>query len=190
MIDGLQVSKIYSTLDLKNGFFHVDVEPSSRKYTSFIVPTGQYQFRKVPFGLCNSPAVFQRFINNVFRELMLKNICLVYIDDVVVLGKTIEESLHNLKLTLIVAQQAGLSVKWSKCQFLQTQILFLGYEVCGGTIAPSEEKTKAVKLFPEPLNIKEVQRFLGLTGYFRKFIYNYSLTPHQPFDEGSGVCYR
>lgn len=77
-LDLLQSTKMYSTLDLKNGFFHVGVSKDSRKYTSFIVPDGQYEFLQVPFGLCNSPSMFQRFINSVFKELIAKKVVLTY----------------------------------------------------------------------------------------------------------------
>ncbi|GBN95131.1 Transposon Tf2-6 polyprotein [Araneus ventricosus] len=125
ILDRLQGSRVFSTIDLKNAFFHVDVNKDSRKYTSFVTHEGQYQFLKVPFGLCNSPAVFQRYINTIFRPLM----------------KRIE---------------------------------FLGHVVEDGKIFPSTLKTKAVLNFPEPANLKQIHSFLGLTGYFRKFIPKYS----------------
>lgn len=118
--------------------------------------------------------IHPRFIR-VFNELIIKKICAVYIDDVVVLGESVEEAVENLRITLKVAEKAGLKIKWSKCQFLQERIQFLGYDIAKGTILPSADKTIAIQKFPEPRNVKEVQRFLGLTAYFRKFVYNYSL---------------
>ncbi|CAK9834317.1 Transposon Tf2-9 polyprotein [Anthophora retusa] len=175
-LDLLQGAKIYSTLDLKNGFFHVELSRDSRKYTSFIVPDGQYEFLKVPFGLCNSPSVFQRFINSIFRELIAKKIVLVYIDDIIIPSIDYESGLNSLKVVLRVASEAGLLINWDKCRFLQPQVEYLGHIVKDGTVRPSERKTEAVARFPKPKNFKQVQSFLGLTGYFRKFIPHYSLT--------------
>ncbi|GFW40071.1 retrovirus-related Pol polyprotein from transposon gypsy [Trichonephila clavipes] len=112
VLDTLQEAKVYSTLDLRNGFFHVDVDEDCRKYTSFIVPDGQFEFNKVPFGLSTSPGVFQRYVSSHIVE--------------------------------------------------------------SGTIKPSPTKTLAVRKFPEPTTIKQIQSFLGLTGYFRKYIKDYS----------------
>ena len=113
-LDLLQGAKVYSTLDLKNGFFHVEVDKNSRKYTSFIVPNGQYEFLKVPFGLCNSPSVFQRFINLVFRELLAKKVVLIYIDDIIIPSANQESGLDSLKLVLKTASEAGLLINWDK----------------------------------------------------------------------------
>ncbi|CAK9802814.1 Transposon Tf2-6 polyprotein [Anthophora quadrimaculata] len=174
-IDLLQSAKIYSTLDLENGFFHVKVNKQSRKYTAFIVPDGQYEFLRVPFGLCNSPAVFQRFINAVFKELIRDKTILLYLDDLIIPSKDRESGLERLKIVLRVASEAGLLINWGKCKFLQPSVEYLGHIVEDGTVRPSEYKNEAVTRFPTPENFKQVQSFLGLTGYFRKFIAHYSL---------------
>ncbi|GFU38681.1 retrovirus-related Pol polyprotein from transposon 17.6 [Trichonephila clavipes] len=139
VLDTLQETKVYSTLDLRNGFFHVDVDKDCRKYTSFIVPDGQFEFNKVPFGLSTSPGVFQRYVSSIFRDLTRKGIVISYLDDLVIPAKNEQE----------------------------------GHIVESGTIKPSPTKTLAVRKFPEP-TIKQVQSFLGLTGYFRKYIKDYS----------------
>ncbi|GFX95676.1 retrovirus-related Pol polyprotein from transposon 17.6 [Trichonephila clavipes] len=131
--------RYYSTLDLRNGFFHVDVDEDCRKYTSFIVPDGQFEFNKVPFGLSTSPGVFQRYVSSIFRDLTRKGIVISYLDDLVIPAKNEQE----------------------------------GHIVESGTIKPSPTKTLAVRKFPEPTTIKQVQSFLGLTGYFRKYIKDY-----------------
>ncbi|GFX68870.1 retrovirus-related Pol polyprotein from transposon 297 [Trichonephila clavipes] len=140
VLDTLQEAKVYSTLDLCNGFFHVDVDEDCRKYTSFIVPDGQFEFNKVPFGLSTSPGVFQRYVSSIFRDLTRKGIVISYLDDLVIPAKNEQE----------------------------------GHIVESGTIKPSPTKTLAVRKFPEPTTIKQVQSFLGLTGYFRKYIKDYS----------------
>ncbi|GFX68385.1 retrovirus-related Pol polyprotein from transposon 297 [Trichonephila clavipes] len=140
VLDTLQEAKVYSTLDLRNGFFHVDVDEDCRKYTSFIVPDGQFEFNKVPFGLSTSPGVFQRYVSSIFRDPTRKGIVISYLDDLVIPAKNEQE----------------------------------GHIVESGTIKPSPTKTLAVRKFPEPTTIKQVQSFLGLTGYFRKYIKDYS----------------
>lgn len=174
-LDKLQGAKIFSTLDLKNGFFHVEVEESSRKFTAFIVPDGYYEFLRVPFGLCNSPAVFQKFVNAVFKELIKEGTVLTYMDDLIVLSEDCESGLTKLQRVLETASKTGLLINWDKCQFLQSKVEFLGHVIKNGRVQPSVRKTEAVEKFPIPTNIKQVQGFLGLTGYFRKFIPGYSL---------------
>ncbi|GFS28843.1 retrovirus-related Pol polyprotein from transposon 297 [Trichonephila inaurata madagascariensis] len=174
VLDTLQEAKVYSTLDLRNGFFHVDVDEDCRKYTSFIVPDGQFEFNKVPFGLSTSPGVFQRYVSSIFRDLTRKGIVISYLDDLVIPAKDEKEGLEKLKIVFEVAKKYGLEIKFKKCQFLKKTIEFLGHVVENGTIKPSTAKTQAVQKFPEPTTIKQVQSFLGLTGYFRKYIKDYS----------------
>ncbi|GFW30791.1 retrovirus-related Pol polyprotein from transposon 297 [Trichonephila clavipes] len=173
-LDTLQEAKVHSTLDLRNGFFHVDVDEDCRKYTSFIVPDGQFEFNKVPFGLSTSPGVFQRYVSSIFRDLTRKGIVISYLDDLVIPAKNEQEGLEKLKIIFEVAKKYGLEIKFKKCQFLKKKIEFLGHIVESGTIKPSPTKTLAVRKFPEPTTIKQVQSFLGLTGYFRKYINDYS----------------
>lgn len=163
-LDQLQDAKVFSTLDLENGFFHVRMDEASIRYTSFIVPDGQFEFLRMPFRLCNSPSVFQRFIYAVFRDLTKRRIVLIYLDDLIVLSNDESDGLKNLKIVLDVASEAGLAINWRKCRFLQRRVEFLGHVVENGTVRSSERKTKAVMCFP----------FLELSGYFRKFVPSYS----------------
>jgi len=118
-IDALANARVFSVLDLKNGFFHVPVAPESHQYTSFVTPDGQYEFLNTPFGSCNSPTSFLRFIDEVFCDLSRRNIVFAYMDDLIIPGKTEAEALTNLKKTLTVAAKAGLIINWEKCKFLQ-----------------------------------------------------------------------
>ncbi|GFX59435.1 retrovirus-related Pol polyprotein from transposon 17.6 [Trichonephila clavipes] len=174
VLDRLQGAKVYTTLDLKNGFFHVDVNEDCKHLTSFVVPDGQFEFNKVPFGLSTSPSVFQRYVYSIFRELMRKGIVIIYMDDLVIPAKDEKEGLEKLREVLEVASKYGLEMKFKKCQFLRRKVEFLGHVIENGTIRPSIVKTIAVKKFPVPTTVKQVQSFLGLTGYFRKFIPAYS----------------
>ncbi|GBM25400.1 Transposon Ty3-I Gag-Pol polyprotein [Araneus ventricosus] len=172
VLDKLQDAKVYSTLDLKNGFFHVEVNEDCKHFTSFVVPDGQFEFNKVPFGLRSSPSVFQRYVYSIFRELMRKGIVIFYMDDLIIPAK--DEGIEKLKKVFEVASKYGLEIKFKKCQFLRRRVEFLGHVVENGTVRPSVAKTIAVKKFPVPTTVKQVQSFLGLTGYFRKFIPAYS----------------
>lgn len=153
-------------LDLKNEFFHVDIAESSRKFSSFVVPDGQFEFKKVPFGLCNSPTVFQRFINTVFQTLIREGAMMVYMDDIVIPSVTEKENVAKLKRVLKIAAENGMIIKWEKSHFLRWKIEYLGHIIEGGSVKPSEEKTRAVLDFPTPTTIKVLRSFLGLTAGF------------------------
>ena len=174
-LDRLQGAMIFSTIDLRNGFFHVNVNSDSRKFTSFITHNGQFQFLKVPFGLTNSPAVFQRHVNSIFRNLTREGIALPYVDDVIVPAKTEDEALTNLERVLETCKDYGLDINIKKCHFLNRRIQFLGNIIENQQISPTPEKIKAMAKYPQPKDTKQVERFLGLAGYFRKFIPGFAL---------------
>lgn len=174
VIDALQGYQVFSTIDLKNGLFHVDMEKGSQNYTSFITPDGQYEFTRAPFGLCNSPAVFQRFINSILQEARQQNILELYLDDVVIPSHTEQENLEKLQKFFKIAEVNELLIYFQKCTFLQREINFLGFVITKNEVKPSMEKTRAVQDFPKPTQVKGVQSFLGLTGFFRKFIDQYA----------------
>lgn len=174
-IDKLKEAKTFTSLDLKNGFLHVKVHKDSQKYTSFVTPQGQYEFQRMPFGLCTAPSVFQRFINDIFSDLITDGTLLVYLDDLIIPSITEEEGISKLEKVLKRGEEFGLEFNWKKCHFLKKEIQYLGYIICDNEVRPSPEKIKAVANFKKPNNVKAVQSFLGLTGYFRKFIKNYSL---------------
>ncbi|GBN55599.1 Retrovirus-related Pol polyprotein from transposon 297 [Araneus ventricosus] len=170
----LKGSRVSSTIDLKNAFFHVDVNEDSRTYTSFVTHEGQYQYLKVSIELCNSPAVFQRYIDTIFRPLIKDGIVLPYLDDIIILSSSFEEGIERVERVLSIASEYGLEINFDKSHFLKKRIEFLGHVIEDGKIFPSTLKTKAVLNFPEPANLKQIHSFLGLTGYFRKFIPKYS----------------
>lgn len=169
-LDKLQKGKIFSTLDFTNGYFHVSVKEESRKYTAFVTQTGQYEFLRVPFGLCISPAVFQRYINIVFQPLIVQGIILIYMDDIVVIAEDENQAVERLQIVLEWAAGYNLNIKWKKCELLKRCIVYLGHEIADGYVKTTPTKTKTVRNFPEPKNIRQVQQFLGLAGYFRKYI--------------------
>lgn len=174
-IDALASARVFSVIDLKNGFFHVPVAEDSQKYTAFVTYEGQYEFRKAPFGLSNSPTAFLRFIEEAFRTLRRKGVVFIYMDDIIVPGKDEEEAYNRLCETLATAAEKGLSINWKKSRFLEREVEYLGHIVGGGFVRPSNEKIKAVQKFPKPKCRRDIQSFLGLTGYFRKFVQDYAI---------------
>ncbi|KAH0948669.1 hypothetical protein HN011_002463, partial [Eciton burchellii] len=131
------------------------MDEQSRKVTAFIVPDGHYEFLRVPFGLSNSSAVFQRFINTVFRDLIQEKTVLTYMDDLMIPSINCETEIRKLRAVLRTASEAGLEINWSKCQFLQQRVEFLGHVIEKGYVSPSEHKTVAVRKFPEPKTVKQ-----------------------------------
>lgn len=175
ILEGMAGASVFTTLDLKNVFFHVDVEIESMKYTAFVTPDEHFEFRKVPFGLCNSPAIFQRYINMIFAPLMLEKVVVIYMDDLIIATTNERDNITNVARVLSVAEQHGLCVKFSKCQFVKKRVTFLGHILEDGTIKPSTEKSLAIRHYPEPKTLKQIQSFLGLAEYFRKCVSNFSL---------------
>lgn len=132
----LQAAQWFSVMDLENGFFHVPIQEESKKYTAFVTKKGLYEFNRTPFGFCNSPAVFIRFVNYVFQPLINENVLQLYMDDIIVHGKTAEECLIRTEKVLETAADYGLRIKWKKCRFMQNFVNFLGHYIENGTVSP------------------------------------------------------
>lgn len=172
-LDFLSRGKFLSTLDLARGYWQVAVAEESRPKTAFITHCGLFQFRVLPFGLSNAPATFQRLMNTVLAGLIYKS-CAVYLDDIVVASPTFEQHLADLEEVLVRLRSAGLSLKLSKCQFCLSELTFLGYRVTPSGIHPDPDKVKAVMDFKVPTSAKHVRQFLGLSGYYRRFVKDYA----------------
>ena len=146
----------------------------SRPYTAFMVGSlGVYEFLRMPYGLCNAPAMFQRLMQNCLGELNL-TYALVYLDDVIVYSKTEEDHLHRLQAVFERFHKHGLKLKPSKCSFLRKQITFLGHEVSADGMKPGDLNLKSIAEMAPPANYTEVRRFLGMTRFFQHFIMNYA----------------
>ena len=172
-LDTLAGSKWFTTLDLKSGYWQVEVDPEHREKTAFCTQEGLFEFNVMPFGLCNAPATFQRLMDSVLAGLQW-SACLGYIDDIIIMGKSFEEHLHNLQQVFERIKLAGLKLHPGKCQFLQQQVYLLGHIVSADGIRPDPQKTSKVKDWPTPTTVQETQQFLGLVNYYRRFIQNFA----------------
>ncbi|KAK9674756.1 Integrase zinc binding domain, partial [Popillia japonica] len=181
-IDQMRNKKYFTKLDLKNAFHHVDIAKDSIKFTSFVTHNGQYEYLKMPFGLKNSPATFMRYIDLIFRDLINQNKICIYIDDILIATFTIEENLEILNEIFTIMSENLLTLRLDKCSFLYQEINFLGYVINEAGIRPNKQNILAVSDFPVPKNFREVQSFLGLTSYFRRFINNFSLIAKPLYD--------
>ena len=172
-LDALEEAKFISTLDLRSGYWQVQMDPKSQARTAFITHKGLFEFKVMPYGLMNAPATFQRLMDIVLAGLKWQ-CCLVYIDDVIIYSSTFERHLNDLKQVFEALRQANLTVKASKCYFCRKEIKYLGHIITRDGVKPDPELVSAVKKFPQPRKLKDVQAFLGLTGYYRRFIQNYA----------------
>ena len=167
-------ARFFSSMDLKSGFWQVRMSEKSRQYTAFTVGSlGVYEFLRMLYGLCNAPTTFQRLMQNCLGELNL-TYALVYLDDVIVYSKTEEDHLQRLQAVFERFYEHGLKLKPLKCRFLRKQITFLGHEVSADGMKPSNLNLKGIAEMAPPANYTEVRRFLGMTGFFPRFIKNYT----------------
>ncbi|KAJ9528289.1 hypothetical protein QJQ45_014272 [Haematococcus lacustris] len=173
LFDKLAGKRVFSSLDLQSGYHQIRITEEDVPKTDFLTPMGQFQFKVLCFGLTNAPATFQRMMNNVFKPLI--NECvLVYIDDILVMSNTPEEHVQHLRQVLQLMRENKFYAKLAKWEFNKTQLAFLGHIVGSKGIAVDPAKVQVVKEWPTPRNLKDLQAFLGLANYFRRFISNFS----------------
>ena len=169
----LQGAKYFTTVDAMSGFWQIPVKEEHIEKTAFLTVDGSWEYTRMPFGLRNSPACYQRLMNNLLAGLTWKT-CLVYIDDCTIFSSTFEQHVKDVREVLQRFMEAGLTLKMSKCKFFASQLEFLGHVVSGEGIRPSPKKVQAIQEVKPPSNITELRGFLGMTGWFRKFIQNYA----------------
>lgn len=173
ILDQLGHSKYFTTLDLASGFHQIKMNPKDQTKTAFSVPLGHYEFTRMPFGLKNSPSTFQRLMNNVLMGLQgLK--CFVYLDDIVIYGNSLQDHNNKLREVFYRLAQHNLKLQPDKCEFLKTEVMYLGHLITQDGVKPDPRKIEAVKNYPIPKNPKDIKGFLGLAGYYRRFINNFS----------------
>ena len=165
----LEGSCFFSSLDLCSGFHQMEIEEEYQHLTSFITPFGLYQWKRMPMGLCNAPGAFQRLMEIVLSGLTY-DIVLVYLDDIIVFGRSFSEHLERLQSVLRRIQDANLKISPSKCNLFQKKLVFLGHVVSADGIHTDPSKVEAVKTYPVPKTVKQIRAFMGLVGFYRKFI--------------------
>ena len=174
ILDSLIGAKIFSTLDLKAGYWQVEMAEECKAYTAFTCgPLGFYECDTMPFGATNAPATFQRLMHDCLGDLNM-NWCIVYLDDIIIFSDTQEEHLKRLEAVFQKLIAAGLKLKPSKCHFFKEEIEYLGHVVSGKGISTNPKKVEAVAKWPTPRTVYDVRSFLGFVGYYRKFIKNFS----------------
>ena len=149
------------------------MDENSKKYTAFLTPEGHFHFNRMSFVLENAPAPFQRMMDLALRGLIGK-ICFVYQDDIVVFGRTLKEHNENLITLFERLRATNLKLQPDKREFLRPELKYLGHLITENIIKPNQNKLDAVKNFKKPINAKDVRDFLGLEGYYRKFIEYFS----------------
>ena len=167
----LKDSKIYSTFDMQSGYYHMVLSEKSRPKSAFVSAYGKWKFKRCPFGLAQAPAYFQRLVNEVLSGLTF---AFGYLDNFLVFSPDMETHLKHLRILFERLRSADLKLKEVKCNFLKKHIQYLGHIISGEGIAPVPEKLESIQKMLPPRNPKEVKQFLGLIGYYRKFIPQFS----------------
>lgn len=171
LFDQLQGAKYLSSLDLQTGYNQIRIKPEDVPLTAFTTPFGHFEFKVLTFGLTNAPATFQALMNKIFSKYLGKFV-LIYLDDVVVFSRTLEEHIEHLRLVLETLREQKLYAKLSKCTFAQPEIEYLGHIIGNGMIRADPRKVKVVLDWPQPKDVSALRSFLGLANYFRRFIEN------------------
>ncbi|UYV75961.1 hypothetical protein LAZ67_13001935, partial [Cordylochernes scorpioides] len=173
VMDTLQGSTHFSAIDLRSGYWQVEVEERDKEKTAFTTAHGLYEFNVMPFGLCNAPATFERNMENMLGNLRWQ-ICLCYLDDVIIYSSDFPTHLKRLEAVFRCFRESNLRLNDKKCRFAFEELEILGYITSKHGIKPAEHNIKAVRNFPRPKKVKEVQSFLGMCSYYRKFIKDFS----------------
>lgn len=173
VVSNLGKSKWYSKIDLKSGFYQIILAERDREKTAFAVNNGKYEFCRLPFGLKNAPSIFQRAIDDVLREAIGKFLD-IYIDDLIIYSENEEDHVRHIEWVLRKLQEANMRVNLEKSHFFQTEVEYLGFIISVEGIRTCPSKVEAIANFPEPTNLFELRSFLGLSGYYRRFIKDYA----------------
>ena len=163
----LKGAKVFSTIDLRSGYHHIALGKSSTAKTAFVTPFGKYEFLMVPFGLAQAPAYFQLLMNKVLNGLKF---AMTYLDDIIIFSENESQHLEHLEIVFSRLREAGLKMKRSQCDFFKSEIHYLGHLISTKRISLLPTTLDCIRHMPAPRNMKEIKQFLGLTGYYRKFV--------------------
>ena len=172
LISDIGRAKYITTLDLTKGYYQVPKGEDSREKTAFVTTYGKYQFVTMPFGLVSAPSTFQRLMDHVLQGL--HSVSTAYLDDILIRSDTWEEHVQHLTEVIGRLREAGLHIKDKKCNFVVNSCKYLGHVVGGGEVRLMDCKVKAVKEYERPKTKKQVRAFLGLCGYYHRFIPSFS----------------
>jgi hypothetical protein len=173
-IDQLGRAIYLTKIDLTSGYWQVRINEADIPKTAFNTRNGKYEFLVMPFGLTNAPATFQTLVNDTFREFLNKFL-IVYLDDILIYSNTFEEHLQHLEQVLKVLQDNQLYARPHKCTFAKHELEFCGHIVGNGVVKVVKSKIQSIREWPQLKNVHEVRQFLGLAGYYRRFIKNFGL---------------
>lgn len=173
ILDKLGRAKYFSTIDLVSGFHQIQLAEEDTEKTSFSVNGGKYEFTRMPFGLKNAPATFQRVMDCILRDLV-GGCCFVYMDDIIIFSSSLQEHAKHLALVLAKLREARLKIQLDKCEFFRKETQFLGHTVSEDGVRPNSDKIDAIRQWPMPTCEKEVRQFLGMLGYYRRFIKDFA----------------
>jgi transposase InsO family protein len=169
VIERLNGSQIFSKLDLRSGYFQVPLASTERDKTAFITPDGLWQFNRLPQGLKNSPAVFQRLMNQTLGSLRW-DVCLAYLDDIIVYSTSFDQHLIDVNKVCQALHTSNFKLNYNKCSFFQNEISFLGHKINAEGCLPTDDNTRSIMQFPVPTSSKAAHSFLQMVGFYRKFI--------------------
>ena len=173
LFDQLNGAKVFSKIDLRSGYYQLKIRPQDIPKTAFVTRYGLYECTVMSFGLTNAPAYFMYLMNKVFMEYLDKFV-VVFIDDILVFSKTEEEHEQHLRMVLDKLREHQLYAKFRKCEFWLREVGFLGHVLTEEGLSVDPAKIEAVTEWQSPSNVKEVRSFLGLAGYYRKFVEGFS----------------
>lgn len=173
LLDQLGKCEYFTTLDLASGFHQIEIDKKDIQKTAFSVENGHYEFVRMPFGLKNAPSTFQRVMDNILLGIQNER-CLVYMDDIIIYSPTIHEHISRLTEVFKRLRKANLKIQPDKCEFLRKEVAYLGHLITQDGVKPNPSKIDCIRNFPEPKTQKEIKSFLGLAGYYRRFISNFA----------------
>ena len=163
----LSGTSIYTTLDLEKAYYHIPVAPEDIEKTAVITPFGLFEHLTMPFGLKNAAQTFQRFMDQLLRDL---EFAYVYIDDILIASHSEEEHKEHVRAVLRRLNQAGLTLNVDKCEYAKTEVTFLGYKISKKGIRPTSERVNAIREYPKPVDVEQLRRFLGMVNFYRRCI--------------------
>ncbi|KAK8954477.1 hypothetical protein KSP39_PZI002182 [Platanthera zijinensis] len=173
ILERLSGHSYYCFLDGLSGYFQIPISPEDQEKTTFTCPFGTFAYRRMPFGLCNAPATFQRCMLAIFDELV-EDVMEVFMDDFSVFGNSFKSCLANLERVLQRCEDTNLALNWEKCHFMVREGLVLGHKISGKGIEVDKAKIEVIEKLPPPTNVKSIRSFLGHAGFYRRFIQNFS----------------